>query len=286
MDKNNKILLLYSGGLDSRLVAKILKDRGYEMTAAFFRLPFASDKAVNDDFLDKLEIPLQVFDCTQGDLLDDYLEILRKPAYGRGAGYNPCIDCKLFMTEKLADYAADKGFSAIATGEVPGQRPMSQTSGKMKIIRERSRLELVRPLEELGIEGRSRKEQIKLAKEYQIDYPSPGGGCLLCEKELKERFAVLIENNFIDDETLPLAKTGRHFFFPEEKTWFVAGRNKEENDIIEEFEQVIISGKGKPAVYYKSLQKKQEAKETAQRIQKAYETKNQEMIKYYGQWKV
>jgi len=288
MKKTKKILLLYSGGLDSRLAAKILQEEGYDIKAVFFSLPFGSEKAVKDDYLANMGITLEIFDCTNGELLHKYLKVLKKPKYGRGTGYNPCVDCKLFMTHELTDYAKENGYEAIATGEVPGQRPMSQTHGKMKIIKEQTEIEIIRPLKKLGIEGRTRKKQIELAKKYRINYPSPGGGCILCERELKERFAVLIENDLISENTLKLSKTGKHFFFPEEKAWFVAGRNKEENDIIEKHPNVIVSGKGKPAVFYTFLNGKtdEKLKEKAIEIQKIYESKNQEKIEQLNYWKL
>jgi len=287
MSNQDKILLLYSGGLDSRLAAQLLKEKSYDITAILFRLPFASDKAVYDEFLDKLEIPLKILDSTKGKLLEKYLSILKKPRYGRGVGYNPCTDCKLFMTNHLTDYARENNFAALATGEVPGQRPMSQTSGKMKIIKENTEIPIIRPLQEIGIEGRSRNKQIELAVKYSINYPSPGGGCLLCEKALKTRFATLIENNLITEKTLSLSKTGRHFFYPDKMQWFVVGRNKEENDIIEEFKNVFPSGKGKPAVfYYTTKTSEEETRILALEIQQAYEAKYQQKIKALEERKI
>ncbi len=288
MTKNKKILLLYSGGLDSRLAAKILRDEGYQIKAIFFTLPFGSEKAINDNYLDSLGISLEIFDCRKGELLEKYLNILKKPKYGRGTAYNPCIDCKLFMTHEITEYAKKNGYSAIATGEVPGQRPMSQTHRKMKIIKEQTEMDIIRPLEKVGIEGRTRKKQIELAKKFKINYQSPGGGCILCEKELKERFAILIENTMINEKTLELSKIGRHFFYPEEHTWFVVGRNKEENDIIEKYPNAIVSGKGKPAVFYALLKGNpdEKLKERAFEIQKIYKSKDREKIEQLTPWKI
>jgi tRNA U34 2-thiouridine synthase MnmA/TrmU len=284
MTKQENILLLYSGGLDSRLAAKILKEKGCNITAIFFRLPFSSDKSVQDNFLDSLGIPLKTFDCTKGELFKDFLSVLKNPRYGRGAGYNPCTDCKIFMTNKLTGYAERNHFSAIATGEVPGQRPMSQTSEKMRIIAEQTGIKLIRPLKNIGIEGRSRKRQMEMAKDYGIDYPSPGGGCLLCEKEFKSRFDKLIGNNILDEQHLPLIKIGRHFFIEDDLSWFVVGRNKDENDVIEEFTTTIISGKGKPAVFY--YKNTEGSKSLAKELQEAYEYKNKEKIDYFTNWKI
>jgi predicted subunit of tRNA(5-methylaminomethyl-2-thiouridylate) methyltransferase len=283
----DRILLLYSGGLDSRLAAKILSERDYPLKAVFFRLPFASQQPSGISFLEEEGIPLEVFDCTRGQLLDDYLGILKHPRYGRGKGYNPCVDCKLFMMEKLGEYGREEEYHAIATGEVPGQRPMSQTSKKMEVIEQEAPLPLIRPLAERGIHGRTRKEQMKLARDYELDYPGPGGGCLLCEKDLASRFRTLIEQERITAATLPLVTLGRHYYMPETGTWYVVGRDKPENDIIETFRQVVTSGKGKPAVYYQPAEEDPEkTKDEAEKLQRAYQMKDQQAIQYYSQWKI
>jgi PP-loop superfamily ATP-utilizing enzyme len=283
-----KVLLLYSGGLDSRLSLKLLKEQGYQVRAAFFQIPFNTEHSGNDPFLESEEVTLDIFDCTRGRLLKDYLELLKKPEYGRGSGYNPCLDCKLFMLKHASEYAKKHNYQALATGEVPGQRPMSQTKNKMKIVRETINMPIIRPLANKGIEGRSRKSQMELAQQYNIDYPSPAGGCLLCEKELKTRFKTLIEKNIIKEVTSPLISVGRHYYFPELQTWIVVGRNKPENDVIEQFSNVIKSGKGKPAVYYESIASDNpiQMKETAIKLQKAFQDKDREKIDYYANWKL
>ncbi|MFO8234992.1 MAG: hypothetical protein R6U04_06290 [Bacteroidales bacterium] len=288
MSSSKKVFLLYSGGLDSRLAAKLLTDQGYSVIAVFFHLPFSSGKTKDDEFLKQLDIPLEVIDCTKGQMLQEFLKILNKPEYGRGTGYNPCTDCKLFMMNTLAKKSDQFGCDAIGTGEVPGQRPMSQTRRKMKIIEENAGIEILRPLQDLNIHGRTRKKQIELAEKFGIDYPSPGGGCLLCEKALKTRFQVLIENNFIDEHTLPLSKIGRHFYFSEEQQWFVVGRDKEENDVIEKFKSAIVSGKGKPAVFFYALSNSSfnTTEKTAVDLQRAYERQDREAIGYYSKWKI
>ncbi|MGM0496562.1 MAG: hypothetical protein ACQESJ_01455 [Bacteroidota bacterium] len=283
-----KVLLLYSGGLDSRLSLKLLKEKGYEVRAAFFKIPFSSSSTNTSSFLKSEDVPLEVFDCTKGRLFYEYLEMLKSPEYGRGAGYNPCTDCKIFMLKRASEFAKNNGYHALATGEVPGQRPMSQTSKKMKIIQENIGLPIIRPLKEEGIQGRTRKIQMKLAEQYKIDYPSPAGGCLFCEKDLKTRLKTLIEKDIVKEETGPLVTIGRHFYFPEINTWIVVGREKPENDIIEQYNNSMKSGKGKPAVYYEGDTKENEkkAESTALNLQKAYQDKDREKIEYYTPWKL
>jgi predicted subunit of tRNA(5-methylaminomethyl-2-thiouridylate) methyltransferase len=282
----NEVLLLYSGGLDSRLATIIMKERGYSVKAVFFRLPFSKDKPVNDSFLDQENIPLSIFDCTRGENLNKYLRVLKYPKYPRGAGFNPCLDCKVFMVKELENYAAKKGIKTIATGEVPGQRPMSQTSSKMKTLAEHTEMDIIRPLAEQGIHGRSRKKQMALADKYGIDYPSPAGGCLLCEKELKTRFKILINRDLINEKTLALVNIGRHFYFPENVSWFVVGRDKKENDILELFQNVIHSASGRPAVFYHSEKHNDIALREAKELQLAYQNKEKDTIRYYTEWKI
>ncbi|MBU2104509.1 MAG: 7-cyano-7-deazaguanine synthase [Nanoarchaeota archaeon] len=246
-----KCIVLFSGGLDSRLAVKIMQERGFEVLALHFNLPFGCgccDFGCNFNFTQTSGTKFKIFDCEKGKLLREYLKILKKGKHGRGAGYNPCRDCKIFMFKKAKKYADEKGIKVIATGEVLGQRPMSQTRKAMKIIDEKIRFKLVRPLIELGISGRRRNKQIELAKKFKISYPSPAGGCLLCEKAQKNKFKVLLKNNLINEKALPLVSIGRHFYI--NNCWLVIGRNFEENKVIEKFKSFIKSEKGKPAVYY------------------------------------
>ncbi len=263
----NKCIVLFSGGLDSRLAVKIMQERGFEVEALHFNLPFGCgccDFGCNFNFTQKSDVKFSILDCTHGKLLKEYLGVLKEGKHGRGAGFNPCIDCKIFMFKKAKEYANKKGIDIIATGEVLGQRPMSQTPRAMKIIDKEIGFELTRPLIELGICGRNRKKQIELAEKYGIKYPTPAGGCLLCEKQLKKRFEILIKNDLINEITLPLVNIGRHFF--KDNCWFVVGRDKSENKIIEKFENCIKSGKGRPAVYYS----KKEGEIFAKELQEDY----------------
>lgn len=281
-----EVMVLYSGGLDSRLTCRLLTEKGYTVEAAFFRLPFSAQHPDRDGFLEEEAIPLHIFDANKGHLLDDYLEALDSPVYGRGKGFNPCLDCKIFMMRHLGGYSLEKGFDAIATGEVPGQRPMSQTSRKMQIIQEESPLPVIRPLAELGIQGRSRKHQLELARRFHIDYPMPAGGCLLCEKDLKVRFQTLFRHKLVGETTLPLITLGRHFYDPQRHHWFVVGRNQSENTVIEQYQNVVPSDKGQPAVYHHSNDDPEKAREQAHRLQKAYRDRDTQAIESYYPWKL
>jgi len=189
------------------------------------------------------------------------------------------------MFKKAKNYADKNGIKIIATGEVLGQRPMSQIPSAMKIIDEDVSFEILRPLcakkiketsfeksgkinrdNLFGISGRGRKDQIKLAKKYKIEYPSPGGGCFLCEKALSSRMKYLLKNNLIEEQTLPLVTIGRHFSIDD--TWFVVARDEKESQTIANFENNISDDIGKPAVYYSDESQKTKAIE----LQNAYST--------------
>lgn len=259
--KKEKCIVLFSGGLDSRLAVKLMQERDYEVLALHFNLPFGCS---HSKFIKMPGVKFKIFDVCKGRLLKEYLEILKKAKHGRGAGYNPCRDCKIFLFKKAKKFADKRKIKVIATGEVLGQRPMSQTRNAINLIDRKIDFKLTRPLIELGIVGRRRDKQIALAKKYKIKYPSPGGGCLLCEKELTNRFKVLIDKDLITEKTLPLVNLGRHFYL--NNCWFVIGKNHEENKIIEKFRSSIKSEKSKPAIYFS----KTKCKKIAQEMQEDY----------------
>ncbi len=283
-----KALVLYSGGLDSRLVVRMLQEQDFQITALYFALPFGCgccNTSCNFNFTQKENVKMEILDVNKEPLLSEYLEILKHPKFGTGSGINPCKDCKIFMFKKAKEYADKNNIKVIATGEVLGQRPMSQVPSAMKIIDEALGFEILRPLSAkilpetsfekkdlvdrkrlLGIRGRGRKEQMALAEKYKIKYPSPGGGCFLCEKEPMLRLKHLLENNLITEETLPLTMIGRHFFI--NKTWFVVARNAEESKLILKFPNHIKDNKGKPAIYISN----ETGKEKALELQDAYST--------------
>lgn len=240
MARKVKALVLFSGGLDSRLAVRLLKEQGIEVEAVFFLLPFLSFKI--PEFKNKLHI----LDCRKGKLFREYIEIVRKPKFGTGVGMNPCIDCRIFLLREAGKVANKIDADFIATGDVLGERPMSQTSRALRIIDKEIGLEILRPLSAkllpvtqaekkglidreklLNIQGRQRKRQMGLARKFKIKYPAPAGGCLLCEKEYASKLRDLFRHknkiNFSDIEVLNI---GRHF---RNKGKIVLGRDKEEN---------------------------------------------------------
>ena len=229
-----KCIVLFSGGLDSRLAIKIMQEKGFDVLAVFFKLPFGCSCFSDvEKFLKQNKVKLKLFDCTKGKLLQEYLQVVKKAKHGTGAGVNPCIDCKIFMLKKSKEFADKEKISFIVTGEVVGQRPMSQQKRQMQVIEKEAGLKgrIIRPLIDFyNFQGRSRKPQMALAKEFKIKYPNPAGGCLLCEKALKNRLETLL-NSGLNEKEIQLVGIGRHFII--NGSWIIIGRNEEENKILE-----------------------------------------------------
>ncbi|MAG40043.1 hypothetical protein CMI41_03685 [Candidatus Pacearchaeota archaeon] len=276
-----KALVLYSGGLDSRLVVKILQDKGYDVEAIHFNLPFGCgccDLGCNFNFTQKENVKLTMIDASKGKLLDEYIGLLKNPKHGTGKGVNPCRDCKIWMFRNAKEYADKNNIKVIATGEVLGQRPMSQTGHAMKLIDEEIGFTPVRPLMELGIKGRGRKKQMELAEKYGIKYPSPGGGCLLCDKILAKRFRMLLDKDMLNENNLILVNLGRHFFIND--VWYIVARDGNEGRILEKFGDFIEDEKGLPVVWFDKGGDKKKAK----KLQEAYRTgaEKEERDKFSG----
>ncbi len=257
-----KALVLYSGGLDSRLVIKIMLEQGFEVTALHFMLPFGCNCIVDENkgFVEGLGAIFRSLDVNKSPLLNEYLTAIENAKFGYGVGYNPCTDCKIWIFNKAKKIFDAEKFDVFVSGEVLGQRPMSQTNSKRKKIDETVGFDILRPLsakaleeteyeksglvnrEKLyGIVGRRRLEQMELAKKWDLSYPTPGGGCLLCEKAFKKRFKFLIENGYVNEKNLELLKIGRHFFI--DGIWFVIARSESEGTIIVKSKKSIINSK-------------------------------------------
>jgi len=256
MKKKAKALVLISGGLDSRLAVKLLQDQGIEVIGLNFEFPFGSgccNPMCTFSFSQKNDFKLEIISCKKGKLFKEYMDIVKKPKFGHGSCMNPCIDCRIFILKRakalMKKYKAD----FIATGEVLNERPMSQYLEALKLTEDESGLKgkLLRPLSAkllpetdaekaglvdrsklLGIKGRARGEQIALANKFNITYPTPGGGCLLCEREFVVKLQDALKHNEIkDNQDLELIKIGRHFRSGETK--IIVGRNHNENILLE-----------------------------------------------------
>ncbi|MDP1729421.1 MAG: hypothetical protein Q8L27_04420 [archaeon] len=254
--KKTKAIVLFSGGLDSRLVVKLLQEQNLEVELIYFKLPFGcgccNNSECNFNFSQKNLSKLTIFDCTKSKLFKEYLNVIKNPEFGRGTGMNPCIDCKIFMFKKAKEYADKNKIKIIATGEVLGERPMSQTAGSLNRIDKKLGFEILRPLSAkllketqvekdnlvdrakfLNIQGRQRKKQFELAKKFNINFPTPGGGCLLCEKVYTGRLIDFFktEKN-ITPEKLSTLSNFRHFR-SKSGAKILLGRNHEENLLLE-----------------------------------------------------
>ena len=255
-EKKRKVVALLSGGLDSQLAVKMMQKQGFEVSAVAIKTPFCDfDCGRGCGFeirerADDLNVNLKTVY-----LGDEYIEMLKHPKYGRGAGFNPCVDCRSMMFDAAKKHMEEIGADFIISGEVLGQRPMSQHKQALKTIEKESELEgkIVRPLsgrllpktdpekdglikrEDLGmIRGRTRRAQLDMAREFGIENPpNAGGGCLLTDPAFGLRAKDLFEH--IETPTtndIDLLKIGRHHRL-DEKTKLVVGRNKEENEMIQ-----------------------------------------------------
>ena len=245
-----KVYLLFSGGLDSIIAAKLLKNSGYEVVGVHITSPFFQKNLEElKELAEKLGIELKIIEAG-----DDYLEMLKNPVYGYGKNINPCIDCKAYMLRKLKEIA---GNNIIATGEVLGQRPMSQNLDAFRKIEKLSGLKgrILRPLsgkllpptlyEEEGIvereklldlKGRSRKRYPEILEKLGVNLenlPTPAGGCLLTEQVFAKKVKDLMDNDELTWENVRLLRIGRHLRIGNCK--LVIGRNKKENDLLREY---------------------------------------------------
>jgi len=253
-----KALALFSGGLDSMLAVKLLVDQGIDVIALHIDIGFNSKKDNHASLKERATMAgahLEIIDVHDAYLQD----VLFKPKYGYGKQFNPCIDCHGYMFRVAKGLLERFGASFIVTGEVVGQRPMSQTKEALRnvkrlandlddnlIVRPLSAqlMEESRPEKEgwidrkklLALNGRGRKEQLSLARKFGWDdYPSPAGGCLLADIQFSQRIRDLLAHEPFESSDTLILKNGRHFRLPEGSK-LVLGRNQAENDFLETVE--------------------------------------------------
>lgn len=292
---SNKVrgLALLSGGLDSILAIKLLLEQDIKITGLVFVSCFFNSipakKAAK-----KLGIELKIVDFSK-----KHFEIVKNPKYGYGKNMNPCIDCHTLMLKCAKEIMIKEGFDFIATGEVLGERPMSQNKQSLKLIEKNSGLigYLLRPLSArlleptkaeveglinrekfLAISGRSRKQQLSMAKKWKIDwFPTPSGGCLLTESQYSDKLKELIKhcpNPELND--IELLKIGRHFWNGNVK--IIVGRDYKDNLVLQKTKRdsdIILEIKevASPTTLVRSYK----GKITNRAIEKA-----KELTKYYS----
>ncbi len=270
-----KAIGMVSGGLDSTIATKLLAGMGIEVhglnlstgfcltdhhrAMAKFEPERSTDsKQLRNEALRAgmdTQVPVKIVD-----IAEEYLkEVVLEPQYGRGQGMNPCIDCRIFMLVKARTIMEEMGAHFVFTGEVLGQRPMSQHMQALNLIEEKAGLKglLLRPLSAkyleptvpeqkgwvdreqlLDIQGRSRKVQMGLAETYGIDdYPQPAGGCcflpdLNFSERLQDTFAHIEDRTRLTREDMLLLKVGRHFRLPS-GVKVIVGRDSSENAFIQ-----------------------------------------------------
>ncbi len=258
---------MISGGLDSLLAVELMRRTGVDVTGLHFLNGFSPEalrsrvrggRSVEDiaasrkrEMEEKLGVEVRVIDVSA-----EFLDVVRDPRFGYGKNINPCIDCRIFLLSKAASIMESESFDFVFTGEVLGQRPMSQHMKAMRQVEKESGLEgrLLRPLcarlmpetipeaeglidrdSLLDIQGRSRKRQIALAAQWGIeDYATPAGGCALTDENYARRYLDLVEHGADPgSEDMVLLSAGRHLrISPSVK--IIVGRNEEENTYIEE----------------------------------------------------
>ncbi len=260
-----RALGLMSGGLDSMLAVRVLLDQDIEMTGITFQTPFFGPEGAQKAAR-QLGTPLRVIDIGAV-----HLEMLKNPKYGYGSQMNPCIDCHALMLKTAGGIMDAEGFDFLCTGEVLGQRPMSQRKDALRAVDKLSGYGgyILRPLsakllwetmpEELGkvdrqrlldIHGRSRKPQMALAAHYGIEeYPSPGGGCILTKSGFADRLRdLLATQEEVGLHDVELLKCGRHLRLPSGRR-LVVGRIHADNLKLQELareEDLLLRVEGVP----------------------------------------
>lgn len=252
-----RALALFSGGLDSILAMKLIIEQEVEVIALYFETGFGSTKDIKKKHQDLMELCNKIGAKLQiVDIKDEYIKkVLFDPKYGYGKNFNPCIDCHAHMIRVAKALLKKLDAKFIISGEVVGQRPMSQRIDALKIVNQLSDADglILRPLSAkllpitvpekegwidreklLDISGRSRSRQLELAKKYNIDhFPSPSGGCLLTDEHFSQKIEEFIKFDKFEVEDIEILKVGRHFRLPNGAK-LVVSRNKDENQKIEE----------------------------------------------------
>ncbi len=241
-------LALFSGGLDSLLAVKLVEQQGIKVIPVCFESPFFSCKKAiragkqNNIFVNVIKLE------------QDYLDMIHEPKHGYGKNMNPCIDCHAFMYKKLGDMMSKFRADFLISGEVLGQRPMSQHLNGLNAVAKWSGYKdlIVRPLSQkllpdtkpiregwidknllLDLQGRNRIPQIELAEKFGIsEFPTPAGGCLLTDPGYSKRLRDLKEHDMFALKFITFLDVGRQFRL-DDSTKLIIGRNHNDNEYME-----------------------------------------------------
>lgn len=244
-----RALAMVSGGLDSILAAKVIKEQGIEVIGICFRSYFFNEENARR-MCKQIDMPLEVVDFS-----DEHFEMVKNPKHGRGKNMNPCIDCHAMMMRYSGELLKKFDADFIITGEVLNQRPMSQNRQALNTVKKESGFsdKILRPLCALNLDptemelnglvdrerllkisGRSRKVQMELAEKWNIvDYPSPAGGCKLTEPGYAIRLSDLLDNQKdVDKDEIEILKYGRHMRISPNNKAIIARSGDEWNKIL------------------------------------------------------
>lgn len=245
-----KGVVLLSGGLDSSLAVLLAKRAGIDVTGIYFAAPFMKAPSRKDLFELAQRLGISIVIKSIG---LDFLDVLKHPEHGYGRNVNPCVDCKIYMFRRAKEFMDACGIDVLITGEVLGQRPMTQLYGRLKLIEKEAGLEgrIIRPLSAklleptsfespglidrekfASIRGRSRRQQFDLASKLGLTtYQTPSGGCQLTNPNFARRMFDLLEHDekFTFKE-INLLKHGRHFRLDSAK--LIIGRDQKENEYL------------------------------------------------------
>ena len=250
-----KAIALFSGGLDSILAIKLIQEQNIEVEAVYIDLGFDSNsekKKYLEKKANELGIKLHILDKKE-----EYIKkILFKPVYGYGKHMNPCIDCHAFMIRSAKELMEKVGAKFIISGEVVGQRPMSQRLPALNCVNKLSQANdiVLRPLSAkllpptlpekegwidrnklLDISGRDRKRQLELAKKFGLEhYESPAGGCLLTDGNFAKRLKDFVKTLILTTKDIEILKVGRHINYEGYK--IIISRNEKENPILKNYQ--------------------------------------------------
>ncbi len=253
-NRQRHALALFSGGLDSMLSIKLMTEQGIKVTAINMNIGFGSRTDVSATMKRRAELAGAEFKII--DVRDEYIKkVLFNPQYGYGKHFNPCIDCHGFMFRIAKEYLEELNADFMVTGEILGQRPMSQRAEALNLVKKLAEdeddlilrpmcaknLEITKPEREgwvdreklLDISGRSREVQLQLASDFGWeDFQSPGGGCLLTDINFTKKMREFIEHNDLHVEDIDVLKNGRHLRLPDGSK-LVIGRDQAENELLE-----------------------------------------------------